>query len=604
MIATKHSPTRAFSLVEVLVTISIFSILALLMSVLTQQFVSIYLKGKDQADLQTMTSALIQEISKGDDIFFDGLSSSGEIIEATSYELSFVPNYREISAPAADAISDLLKSIEDEGGPPKLNGATNGGLRVQFNESTQKYELRYYLSKHPRAGILAPEVYLQKVLTATNPDTNLEVEIESPLESLPVKFVYQAPINEQIANSYIVFQGGNTPLEFQGSQASPPSITIVQENMESNASKLFPNPFSNQVEQIILYYQPEVEPIVIDGSGNQEHLIARLFIKQTSGTQSGSLGFSGSDSADFEQIGLNNALILYYDHQFQILPAIQTLTTNNTEATRLQFPIDLTGITNKISPSSFSYYSQRNTSSPIAMTTIGNKRVINESELNQITLARLDLLALIGGNYDNLEFEQITKRNFTHVIPLNSLKYSQAIHTHSSSFNSKLGFSPGNCIGSSADKKCRLVSSNFPSGKIISISDTFLISNLVFNPEEAPTMIGELSVIIRNGNRAYVNRINFYTSSMTIMLIDSYSGNDLDPVTVDPSLNIYTSFPLDNSQFINFSNLQSSGFLDEGYNYTNEQVWLDFLGSGDLELSLELSLDSNIEGFNITYFPK
>ncbi|MCO4782564.1 MAG: type II secretion system protein [Candidatus Cloacimonetes bacterium] len=600
----KKTKTKGFNLVEVLITISIFSTLALLMAVLTQQFVMIYLKGKDQADLQTLTSALIQEVSKGDDMYFDGLSSSGEIISASSFELSFVPNYRETSPPAIDSVSNLLRSVDDEAGPPRVNGDTVGGLRIQLNESSQKYEYRYYLSKHPRAGMLAPEVYLKKTQTVRNPETNQDVEIDYPLESTPIRFVYKAPVNESIATSYIIFHGGNTPLEFAGTEAAPPTITQVQENMTSNRAQLFPNPFSQFTEQIIVYYQPEVEPVIIDGAGNQEHLIARLFIKQTNGLQAGTLGFSGQDSAGYEEAGSNNSLILYYDHEFRVLPMMQTLATKNTDATRLQFPVDLAGITNKITPSSFSYYSQKNTSSPIAMTSQGIRKVVNESDLNQITFARLDLLALIGANYDNIQFQEITKRNFTNIIPLDILKYSQAIHTHSSSFNSRLGFSPSNCIGASGTKKCRFVSSNFPSGELITISDTFLISNLVFDSTQAPTMIGELSVIIKNANKAYVTRINFSTSSVQIFLIDGYSGVDPDIATIDPTLNIYTDFPLDNSQFINFSNLQSSGFLDEGYNYTNPQVWQDFLGDGDLELHLELSLDSNIEGFNLTYYPK
>lgn len=600
----KKSTSKGFNLVEVLITISIFSTLALLMAVLTQQFVMIYLKGKDQADLQSLTSALIQEVSKGDDMYFDGLTSAGEIISASNFELSFVPNYRETSPPAADAVSNLLRTVDDEAGPPKVNGVTTGGLRIQLNQSSQKYEYRYYLSKHPRAGMLAPEVYLKKTQIVRNPDTNQDVEVDFPLESIPTRFVYQAPLNENTATSYIIFHGGNTPLEFAGTVVAPPTISQVQETMLANRAKLFPDPFSLSTEQIIVYYQPEVEPVIIDGAGNQEHLIARLFIKQTNGLQSGTLGFSGQNVAGYDEAGSHNSLVLYYDHEFRVLPIMQTLATKNTDATRLQFPVDLAGITNKISPSSFSYYSQKNTSSPISMTTQGIRKVVNETELNQITLARLDLLALIGANYDNIQFEEITKRNFTNVIPLDILKYSQAIHTHSSSFNSKLGFSPGNCIGASGTKKCRFVSSNFPSGETLSVSDTFLISNLVFDATEHPTMIGELSVIIRNGNKAYVARINFSTSSVKIFLIDGYSGIDPDIATIDPSLNVFTDFPLDNSQFINFSNLQSSGFLDEGYNYTNPQVWQDFLGDGELDFSLELSLDSNIEGFNITYFPK
>ncbi|PCJ19091.1 MAG: hypothetical protein COB02_08555 [Candidatus Cloacimonadota bacterium] len=595
---------RGFNLVEVLVTISIFTILALVLSVLTQQFVQIYLKGKDQADLQTLTTSLIKEISRGDDIFFDGLNSTGEIIEASSYELSFVPNYREISDLASNYKDDLMKSFEDEAGPPKKNGLTKGGLRVQFNASSQKYELRYYLSKQPRAGMLPPEVFLSKTILTSNPETGQEVEVEVPLLSLPIRFVYKPPINNLTAASYIIFHGGNTPLEFLGEDGIPPASTSVEETMNINSASLFPNPFSQTKEEIIIYYQPEVEPVIIDGSGNQEHLIARLFIKQTSGNQASSLGFTGVDIAEFNDIGFNNSLILYYDHKFQLLPTLQNLVNNNTEETRLQFPIDLNGITNNLTPSSFSYYSQSNTSSPISMIEQGIKKTVSQNNLNQITLARLDLLALIGGNYDNLVFEEITKRKFTHVIPLNTLKFSQAIHTHSSSFNSQLGFSPSNCTGSNANKKCRLLSSKFPSGKTISISDTFLISNLVFDPQQSPIMIGELSVVIRNGNKAYVTRVNFTTSTIKIMLIDGYSGVDLDPATVDPTLNIYTEFPLDNSQFINFTNLQSSGFLDEGYNYTNTQVWEDFLGPGNLEMKLELSLDSNIEGFNVTYFPK
>ena len=88
------------------------------------------------------------------------------------------------------------------------------------------------------------------------------------------------------------------------------------------------------------------------------------------------------------------------------------------------------------------------------------------------------------------------------------------------------------------------------------------------------------------------------------MLKNGYDREDLPYNEENPPSNV-TQFALENSQFISFTNLQASGFLDEGFNYSNPDVYDTHLGSPDnMELYIEMKDTSNIEGFSFTWRPK
>ena len=98
--------------------------------------------------LRRLQRLAVKEIAEGDGWYFDGLKSNSEIIEASDKELSFVPMYRDSSQPAGYYLTNgLLNSVNQ--GVPATNGEYPGGMRIQYNNLTQKYELRYYLSNYP-----------------------------------------------------------------------------------------------------------------------------------------------------------------------------------------------------------------------------------------------------------------------------------------------------------------------------------------------------------------------------------------------------------------------------------------------------------------------
>ena len=68
--------SKGLNLIEILITISIFSILALLVAQLTNTFVELYTRSRDQADLLRLQRLAVKEIAEGDGLYFDGLKSA------------------------------------------------------------------------------------------------------------------------------------------------------------------------------------------------------------------------------------------------------------------------------------------------------------------------------------------------------------------------------------------------------------------------------------------------------------------------------------------------------------------------------------------------
>ena len=616
--------SRGLNLVEILITVSIFSILALLIAQLTNTFVELYTRSRDQADLLKLQQLAVKEIAEGDGLYFDGLKSAPEIIEASDRELSFVPMYRDSSQPAGYYLTNGLLNTVNQGVPAPVNNEYPGGMRIQYNTLTQKYEFRYYLSKLPRPGSSTPEVYLrydknlaEPLLSELKAKLNIfeETQWNQFVESyhqIPVKFKWEPPQDNDrsVPSAYIVFTGGNFPLEFGGEEFLQPTIFNIATTMRNNQGQLFPDPVNRPSDNIIIYYHPETEFAVIK---NQQHLIARLFIKGSYPDIQNRFEFSNQARTLFNKEGINGvfdrSLCLYYDNKLTILPSRKELITRNLESMRPQFLLsqDLPDESN-LSPSQFSYYNSRDTTSPIPMTLIDGRLQVPPENFHDITLVRMDFLNIIGLNLDEFTFAEIMKRNYTKLVPLQALSYTHSFHTKSTIFdNSNQGFNQSNCFQTQPpETKCKMVSKNFPSGKSIRLSEIMYISNILIDSSLNPSIDGWMSIFLRNpaNQRVYQVKIDFDEKLVKIMLKNGYDREDLPYNEENPPSNV-TQFALENSQFISFTNLQASGFLDEGFNYSNPDVYDTHLGSPDnMELYIEMKDTSNIEGFSFTWRPK
>ncbi len=592
---------KGFNLVELLITISVFSVLGLVMSILTTQFVGTFMRSRDIADLQRLSSALFTELESGDAQYFDGLKGAAQILNATDKSISFVPLYREVSQKIGTYRDQLMTSYEAEAGPPRTASRSTGGLRIQFNEKSGQYELRYYLSRHPRAGSSAPEVSLQQ---NNRPSVGTSKD-GVPLVPMPLRFVWVAPQGGDVfPQSYVVFSGGKSPLSFPGTKEFPPSISVAELIMRTNAAQLFPNPFLYPDDILNMYYEPEIESNLIR---NQEHLAAHLFIKDSTFNSADPRYNFFSDPAGSTALSRMplNSLLLYYDKNLQIFPTQAALTNLGLTNFRPQFPTTVPG--NNLLPSKFSYFSTRETSTAISLVSENSQNTVPGDLLSSVALLRLDLLVLIGGTLENFGDLEISQQNFSHLIALDQLRFSQAIMTKASAFNPVLGFARNNCPGgTTGDVRCRLYARNFPSGRNIQTSGTFYLSNFVYDPRQFDSLEGALSLNLKSitNQKVYKVKIDFTRGAIKAMRKISITAEDLayDPDVQNPDV---SEFPIDNSQFISFTNLQTSGFLDEGLNYQNPTVYTDHLGdSPATELSFELSPDSNIEGFSLTFLPR
>jgi prepilin-type N-terminal cleavage/methylation domain-containing protein len=615
---------QGFTLVELLVCVSIFSAIAMTLGILTNSFVDIYVKSRDQSDLQRASSGLIKELSDGNMEFFDGLKNMVQIVEASETQMAFVPLFKETSMPIgkyADNFNDIMKTSQMENGPPRIEGKVQGGFRIQFNPQRQLYELRYYLAKHPRAGISTPLVYLQRNKTeeqiAKEKAANGGVEIpsESELEQIPVQFKWQPPTGNSSdgkPQSYLIFTGGYQPLEFEGSQALPPNEVTVREQFLNNTGQMFPDPFNRPEDILIVYYQPEIEPSLISG---QESMIGRLMIKDPKLNTTHLSYFN--DVTDpvkknrlidfYTERAKNYSLLFYYDETLTILPDKETLINSNTAGDSLMFPTDESLWEQRgYNPCSFSYYSTRNSSNPLELVATPDSGLsVNPSQLQNISLIRLDLLMTLatgydGNTYNTLDLNNVSMRNFSHIIPLDTARYTTTLHTRASSFDD-LGFRKCS-FGTDADSRCHVITNYFPSGKDIAKSNTFFLSNITHDPDDGDRPSGTVSILITSKTQmGYVVRINFTNSTVKVIKKDRIT--DVDSSYIEPAV---VEFPLDNSQLIDLTNLQPSGFLDEDFNYTSPMVHEQHFTSTDkdMELMIEISPSSNIEGFSLTYFPR
>ena len=242
------------------------------------------------------------------------------------------------------------------------------------------------------------------------------------------------------------------------------------------------------------------------------------------------------------------------------------------------------------------------------MTLINGKLQIPPENFHDISLVRLDFLNIIGLNFDRFSLSEIMKRNYAELIPLQTLSYTHNFHTKSTIFdNSNQGFNQSNCFQTQpAETKCKMVSKNFPSGKLIRLSETMYISNIMIDSALNPSIDGWISIFLRNpsNQRVYQVKIDFDEKLVKVMLKNGYDREDLPYNEENPQSNV-TQFTLDNSQFISFTNLQASGFLDEGFNYSNSNVYETHLDNPEkMELYIEMKETSNIEGFSFTWRPK
>lgn len=618
------SKRRGLNLIEILVAVSIFSILGLLISQITTTFVELYTRSRDQADLLRLQRLVVSEISDGDNLYFDGIKSAPEIIEANDLELSFVPMYRDSSEPAGFYVTNGLFNNASLGPPPPVNDTFPGGLRIQYNDSTQKYELRYYLSKLPRPGAAPPEVYIkydsntpEPLLSELKANLNIFSDVEwneyvKNYHPVTINFKWEPPRDTErsIPSAYVVFNGGNFPLELEGDPAIPPSIFDVSAKMRNNRGQLFPDPFNRPGDQIILYYHPETEFAVIK---NQQHLIARLFIKGGYPDIIDRFEFSPEAIKKYNDSSINGvfdrSLCLYYDNKLTVLPSRKELISRNIEAIRPQFLLnsDIPAESN-LSPSQFSYFNSRDTTNPIQLTLIDGRTRVPADNFHNIALIRFDFLNILGQSLNNFTFSEIFKRNYAQIVPLQNLSYTHSFHTKSTILdNSHQGFSPINCFQSQPlETKCKLISKNFPSGKQIRISQAMFMSNIMIDSALNPNIDGWISYYFRNpiNQKVYQVKIDFDKVLISVMLKNAYDREDLQYIESNPQENV-VEFPMDNSQFINFNNLQANGFLDEGFNYSNSEVFNNHLGDPDfVELYVEMKDTSNIEGFSLTWRPK
>lgn len=624
MILRRRLKRKGLNLVELIIAISIFSFIGLLVGELIGTFSELYVRTRNQLDLVRMHRSLTKQLSYGDDKYFDGLKAAPEIIEATDKEIRFVPMYRQSSESAGYYTTHgLFNSQEAEGGPPpQVNGEYPGGLRVQYNEFSQKYELRFYLSKHPRAGSGEPEVYLRydgSMSDSLKADLQTKLGITrssdfeeyiSKFQRIPTRMNWRPPLGftGETPQSYVVITGGNFPIEIEGSTENPPSASSLAQDLLNNEGQLFPDPFNRPGDQLIIYYHPETDPAIIE---NQESLIANLFIKGAYPDAPSRFGFNAAATARWNKEGIqgfhDRSLGLYYDDTLTLMPADASLTNQNFLDQRLQFLVqsDLPGDV-FATPTSFSYYSSRDTTTPIPLELEEGRRMVPPSRHLDISLVRLDLLATIGASIDRFKFGELSKRAFTHIVPLEGMKYTHHIHTSANGMGRReLGFQESNCLAGGAGElsKCRRISEAFPGGEQIRLSQTLYVSNIVNDPTNITSITGTISFIFRNpvNLKVYAVRVNFDQSKVYIHKKQSYQQEDLPFTGNDEDV---MEFPLDNSQFINFTNLQSSGFLDEGFNYSNVEVYKDHLNNPkSLELYVEVTLNSNIEGFSLSYLP-
>jgi len=594
---------QAFTLAEIMITVSIFTGLGLLMAVLTEQFVGTYLKSRDLSDLQRVSNSLFEELSKGDRMDFDGLAGAVEIIEAGDRSLSIVPTYRDVSLPIGEYLDNLTNTQTQDGGAPTEFGVTTGGLRVQYNTLANQYELRWYLAKHPRAGGVVPQVYLQKNLAD---DAVVVGNQASSTVYLPSRLVWRSPGNrDQFSRSYVVLTGGASPLTFPGGSSTIPSRSVIQQIMATNPARLFPNPFVDPKDVLSVYYQPEVEPNIIQ---RQQDLIAHVVIKDNFFDPFALKYEFVNDSASLSAVNElpDSTLFLYYDRKVTILPSQTSLFNTNFTNFRLQFPTTVPSESNQ-QPSRFSYYSSRSTSVPIEMQSYpGGNRVPSEL-LSTIGMVRMELQMLTGALQENIGFREITSRSFAQIVPLENLLYTQAISTKSSVLNQELGFARENCLpGAKADLRCRKITGSFPSGNEMKADKTFFLSGLTWDSSVDQSLRGSLAVVVRSlaNQRIYKVLIDFETNSIVMMKKNSYLEEDYqyDPDIPDDKV---TGFPIDNSQFLNFTNLQASGFVDEEFNYIHPEIYLNHMGDSEFnELYLEINTLSNLEGLSLTYRPR
>jgi hypothetical protein len=596
------------TLVEAVIVVAVFSLLGLLLGRLTESFVEAYLRLRDQVDLQRLSTSLVREIESGDDENFDGLRAALEILDANDRELSFVPQFRDSSQPVSAYLNNLDDAVSIFGPPRDSQGKPVGGLRIELNPSLNLCELRYYLARQPRAGSSAPTVYLRY-------DQNSPQGVGDRWQQIPIRYQWQPPEN-QVSESFVTFTGGVFPLVFDniGSPESPvcAGFSQVSAVMQGNDSQLFPNPFDRPGDQVILYYHPETEAAIVP---DQESLVAHLFIKGAYPDQADRFELDPQSAAilkdpDPRRRGIHdNSLVLYYRSQLRTLPSQASFINANLEGRRLQFPFQVTG-DNPTVLSRLSYFNSRNTTIPIVMEEIDGRQTVPPELIANIGLVRFDLLALFGGPLGDSGFEGLSKRNFMQLVPLDKQTLRYTLHTNGS-LNSALGFSNSNCIqpgGFEGDNWCRLITRDLPSGKTILLSQTLYISQVDAASELG--IRGRINFIFRKSDRVYKVSVNFNTATITVRLKERYSDSeplvDLDNPTQDR-----TEFPLENSQFINFTDLQPGTVLDEGFNYTSVEVYEDFLGSSDeggVEFWIEVSKDAvdpaNIEGFSLTFLPK
>jgi len=617
---------RAYTLIELLLVAAIFSILGLLVARITEGFVQAYIRARDHIDLQNIGSSLIKDISEGDSLYFDGLKGAAEIIEANDKEISFVPQYRESSQKASAYLGKIFDDVEVFGPPRGDDGKPSGGLRIAYDSSSGECELRYYLSKQPRAGSSAPQVYLKN-------DSELS-GIEGSWNLIPVRYVWSTPADLRTPVSYVVFRGGFSTLVFEnkGTPALPrcPGTGEIAQVMQTNEGQLFPDPFNRPGDEIIVYYHPETDPGIID---DQENLAAHLFLKDAYPDQPIRFGFEGTelerifnikDENDPQSLH-TNSLVLFYDSEFQRLPLQSSLLSANLKRERLQFlakaPEEST-----LRPTTFSYFSTQKSTEPLAMELIAGRNQIPPELINNIGLIRFDFLMMIGADAEVIAAEEITHRNHTQLIALDNLRFTTNLHTHSfgiysgpgnETLNSRRGFSSSNCLapgGNEGGNKCRQISSQFPRGDLINLSQTFYLEQFEKDTDSQLNKTGFINIILEHQQRVYKVKIDFSKRRIIVMKKSSYTASEAsfdgqsDICPEAPFPEGTTCFAIDDSDHVSLTNLQGSAFLDDGFHYSDKEIWLDHLkmdqDDDTAAFYIEVSDDSNIEGFSLTYVPR
>lgn len=619
-----RSKRRAYTLIEVLIVAAVLAFLGLLIARIVEGFVQAYIRARDHIDLQNVGTSLITNISDGDSLYFDGLKGAVEIIEANDKELSFVPQYRELSLQAGEYQAKLFDNVESLGPPTGAGGKFTGGLRINYNRASNRCELRYYLSKHPRAGSQTPQVYLKYGISSDNDSESWTL--------IPVQYSWITPRNQTVPLSYVVFGGGFSSLEFEnkGTESAPscPGSLETARVMRSNKGQLFPDPFNRPEDIITVYYHPETDPGII---ANQSSLVAHLFVKNAYPDQITRFGILGTKLAEtFRQDTPNNpetlhpdSLVLLYDESLQQLPLQKTLLNANLKRERLQF-LARTPEDTSLKPTSFSYYGTQNTTQAISTELIAGRNQVSPELIHNIGLVRFDLLMMIGGDKDLINLDEITMRNHTQLVTLDSLKFSTSLHSHrfsifsgSDAINNRRGFLASNCIalgGFEGRNKCRQISSEFPGGRQINLSQTFYINQIEKDSESKLDRTGYINFIVERNLRVYKVKIDFDKRRVTVLKKATYTSAEpnfdeqVETCPEQPFQEGTTCFALDSPDLISLTNLQKNGFQDEGFNYSNKEVWSTHLNMIQPEdtarLFIEISDTSNIEGFSLTYTPR